>query len=144
MSIELPSKPSGGARPTRLLLTLHILATVGLFGADLVLVTLGFSAVFGAASAVRDGQLSRAVWWNVMGLVDLGIALALGVGTGPSQLGFIPTMPRNTLFSLAPFAIVPSFFVPLDITLHVLSLRGLLARRAQSAANQPLPQLAAA
>ena len=104
---------------------------------------IGFTA-FSAASAARDGRLSQAVWWNVMGIVDLGLALMLGVGTGPSQLGFIPTMPRNTLFSLAPFAIVPSFFVPLDITLHVLSLRGLLARRAQSAANQPLPQLAAA
>jgi hypothetical protein len=99
---------------------------------------------FGAASAARDGELSRAVWWNVMGLVDLGIALALGVGTGPSQLGFIPTLPRNTLFSLAPFALVPSFFVPLDITLHVLSLRGLLARRAQPTADQPLAQLAVA
>jgi hypothetical protein len=99
---------------------------------------------FGAASAVRDGQLARGFWWNVMGLVDLGIALMLGVGTGPSQLGFIPTMPRNTLFSLAPFAIVPSFFVPLDITLHLLSLRGLAERRMQPAADQPVVQLAAA
>jgi len=99
---------------------------------------------FGAASAVRDGELSRAVWWNVMGLVDLGIALTLGVGTGPSQVGFIPTMPRNTLFSLAPFAIVPSFFVPLDITLHLLSLRGLAEGRMHPAADQPVVQLAAA
>lgn len=99
---------------------------------------------FGAASAARNGQLSRAVWWNVMGIVDLGLALTIGVGTGPSQLGFIPVMPRNTLFSLAPFAIVPSFFVPLDITLHMLSLRGLAARRAQPASDQPVVQLVAA
>jgi hypothetical protein len=79
-----------------------------------------------------------------MGLIDLGLALTLGVGTGPSQLGFIPTMPRNTLFSLAPFAIVPSFFLPLAITRHMLSLRGLVARRAQPAADQPVVKLAAA
>ena len=48
MSIQLASKPSAGARPFRLLLMVHILPTVGLFGADLVLVTLGFSAIFGA------------------------------------------------------------------------------------------------
>jgi hypothetical protein len=53
-------------------------------------------------------------------------------------------MPRNTLFSLAPFAIVPGFFVPLDITLHMLSLRRLVARRAQPAADQPVVRLAAA
>src|SRR5262245_39091735 len=47
MSIQFPSKLSSGARPSRLLLMVHILATVGLFGADLVLVTLGFVAVFG-------------------------------------------------------------------------------------------------
>jgi hypothetical protein len=46
--MQFPSKPSTGARRSRPLLTLHILATVGLFGADLVLVTLGFFAVFGA------------------------------------------------------------------------------------------------
>jgi hypothetical protein len=66
------------------------------------------------------------------------------VATGRSQLGFIQTLPRSTLFSLAPFAVVPSFIVPLDITLHVLSLRALLAGRAQPAADQPLAQLAAA
>jgi hypothetical protein len=48
MSLQSPSELSVGARRSRPLLTLHILATVGLFGADLVLVTLGFSAVFGA------------------------------------------------------------------------------------------------
>lgn len=48
MSVALPSKPSAGVRRSRLLLTVHILATVGVFGADLVPVTLGLSAVFGA------------------------------------------------------------------------------------------------
>jgi hypothetical protein len=99
---------------------------------------------FAAASAARNGQLSRAVWWNVLGLADLALALTLGVGTGPSQFGFISTMPRSTLFSLAPFAVVPSFIVPLDLMLHVLSLRGLHARRWHAAVLQPLAQPAAA
>jgi hypothetical protein len=99
---------------------------------------------FGAASAARQGQFSRAVWWNVLGLVDLALALTLAVGTGPSHFGFIPTMPRSTLFSLAPFAIVPSFIVPLDIMLHLLSVRGLLAGRGPRATAQPVAQLAAA
>jgi hypothetical protein len=104
---------------------------------------IGLTAL-GAASAARDGQLSRAIWWNVLGLMDLALALTLGVGTGPSQFGFIATMPRSTLFSLAPLAVVPSFIVPLDISLHLLSLRGLLRRRGQPAVERPLAQLAAA
>src|SRR5690242_1134962 len=33
---------------------------------------------FAAASAARNGQLSRAIWWNVLGLGDLALALTLG------------------------------------------------------------------
>jgi quinol monooxygenase YgiN len=46
--VQTAVKPSAGARRSGLLLLVHILATVGVFGADLVLVTLGFCAVFGA------------------------------------------------------------------------------------------------
>ena len=99
---------------------------------------------FSAASAAREGHVSRALWWNLLGLVDLAVALTLGVGSGPSRFGFIPTTPRSTLFALAPFAVVPSFIVPLDIVLHLLSMRGLLARLRQPAASQTLAQPAAA
>ena len=86
MSIELPSKPSGGARPSRLLLTLHILATVGLFGADLVLVTLGFSAVFGAepSTVYPAAQLVASTVVAPLALVSLasGVVLARWSGWG--------------------------------------------------------------
>jgi hypothetical protein len=45
MSTQAFAKTSNRSKP---LLTLHILATVGVFGADLVLIMLGFSALFGA------------------------------------------------------------------------------------------------
>ena len=62
-------------------------------------------------------------------------------------LGAVPTIAFAVAIPIAlalGFAIVPSFFVPLDITLHLLSLRGLAERRMQPAADQPVVQLAAA
>jgi hypothetical protein len=84
------------------------------------------------------------VWWNALGLFDLALALALGVGTGPSPFHFIPATPGSGLLSMARFALVPSFIVPLDIWLHVVSLRFLLARRPQPRpAPSPMPVSAA-
>jgi hypothetical protein len=99
---------------------------------------------FGAAAAVKQGRLGRAVWWNALGLFDLALALTLGVGTGPSLLHFIPATPSSALLSVAPFAVVPSFIVPLDIWLHVVSLRFLLARRPQQRRTEPHGRVLAA
>ena len=65
MSIQSPSTRSAEARPRRLLLTVHILATVGLFGANLVLVTLGFSAV--TVARLSGWGLFR-YWWVALKL----------------------------------------------------------------------------
>lgn len=45
------------------------------------------------------------------------------MGSGPSRFGIIPTSPGGALFTFAPFAVVPSFIVPLDIVLRLLSTR---------------------
>ena len=79
MSIQFSSKPSAGARPSRPLLTAHILATVGLFGADLVLVTLGFSAVFGAdpSSVYPSARLVGSTILAPLALISLGSGVVL-------------------------------------------------------------------
>ena len=86
MSIQSQSTRSAEARPRRLLLTLHILATVGLFGADLVLVTLGFSAVFGAepSTVYPAAQLVASTVVAPLALVSLasGVVLARWSGWG--------------------------------------------------------------
>lgn len=125
-----------------LLMTLGQIPAIFAIPAGLGDLAIGLTA-FGAASAAQEGRVSRALWWNVLGLLDLAVALTLGVGSGPSRFGFIPTTPRSTFFAVAPFAVVPSFIVPLDIVLHLLSMRGLLARHARSVASQPLVQPAA-
>ena len=81
------------------LMVLGMLPAIFAIPAGLGDLIIGFTA-FGAASAARKGHLSRAVWWNVLGLPDLSLALTLGLGSGPSQFGFIATTPRSTLFAL--------------------------------------------
>jgi hypothetical protein len=83
----------------------------------------------GAAAALKRGNTSRAILWNVMGLLDLAVAVTLAVGTGLSPLEFIQASPSSAVLSLAPLVVVPSFLVPLDIMLHVISLTGLLRLR---------------
>ncbi len=53
-----------------------------------------------AANALKQGRLGHAVAWNAFGLLDLAVALTLGVGTGPGALHFIAA-PSSALFSTA-------------------------------------------
>jgi hypothetical protein len=99
---------------------------------------------FSAAAAVKQGRPERAIWWNCLGLLDLGVALTLGVGTAPSALHFISATPTSTLLTQAPFVLVPSFLVPLDIWQHAMSLRFLLANRAQTRRAIPVMRPSAA
>jgi hypothetical protein len=86
MSTHAQSRTSPGTRPWRLLLTLHILATVGVFGADLVLVMLGFSAVFGAdpSTVYPAAHLVASTLVAPLALISLasGVALARLSGWG--------------------------------------------------------------
>lgn len=86
MSAQAHSTTSVGWRPSRLLLMLHILATVGIFGADLVLVMLGFSAVFGAdpSTVYPAAHLVASTIVAPLALISLatGVALARLGGWG--------------------------------------------------------------
>jgi len=68
----------------------------------------------------------RAITWNLLGIVDLVVAVALGVMTNPGGAQVFMTVPTSEMLTRFPLALVPTFLVPLAFTLHVISLWQLL------------------
>ena len=93
-------------------------------------IAVGISAPFIARRLAR-GDRSGAVWFNVLGLLDLVVAVSIGflAGLGPAQL--LHVSPSTVAVTLLPLALIPSTAVPLAMALHITSLVRL--RRAQSA-----------
>jgi hypothetical protein len=91
-------------------------------------VLVGLTA-FWAAASLRDGRLGPAVAWNLLGILDLVVAVSLGVMTIPGPLHLINASPSTVLLSVLPLVIVPTFLVPLSFLIHVVSLRHLFGRR---------------
>lgn len=60
--------------------------------------------------------------WNIFGVADLVIAVGSGFLTSPSPYQMLAFDRPNELIVEYPFVLVPAFFVPLSIILHVLSL----------------------
>ena len=79
--------------------------------------------------AARGGAARRAALaWNIFGLFDFAVAIALGLITSPGPLQLIvPSIP-NPAAGFYPTVLTPAFTVPSSILLHTLSLRQ-LARR---------------
>lgn len=70
----------------------------------------------------------RAVLFNLFGMLDLVVAVGLGVMTSPGPAQLFQTTPTSELATRFPLALVPTFLVPLAFTLHVISLCQLLGR----------------
>lgn len=67
---------------------------------------------------VRNGF----VLWNVFGLFDLASALTMGMLYSEGPLGILRTGVSTGLMTTFPVNVIPTFFVPLFIMLHVLAL----------------------
>ncbi|MET4390325.1 hypothetical protein ABIB73_006107 [Bradyrhizobium sp. F1.4.3] len=84
-----------------------------------------------AALALATGTVEGrkgAILWNIFGLVDLAVAITLGMimSPGPFQL-IIPNGPSMAVDTF-PNVLTPAFVVPSSILLHALSLRQLFRR----------------
>jgi hypothetical protein len=81
--------------------------------------------------ASRNGGAARsAIAWNIFGILDLAIAVGIGLAIAPGPLQLIvPNIP-NSLAGLYPTVMIPAFAVPSSILLHALSLRQLRRRMA--------------
>lgn len=92
------------------------------------------------ASGAAPGR-ALAYTWNVVGLLDL--AVAVGMGTGllapilAPQLG--PSVPPAAALGVFPMILVPTYVVPLSILLHAVAIRGLRRlARTRGATVQPV------
>jgi hypothetical protein len=90
-------------------------------------VLIGLTA-FWAAASLRSRRLGPAVAWNLLGILDLVVAVSLGIATTPGPLHLINASPSTVLLSVLPLVMVPTFLVPLSFLIHVVSLRHLLRR----------------
>jgi|CXWL01.1.fsa_nt_gi hypothetical protein len=78
------------------------------------------------AMAFRRDPIRVRPWfivWNVFGLIDLVTAVSLGILYSESAWGFLAgTGPTTNLMVVLPRSMVPTFFVPLFISLHFLAI----------------------
>ncbi len=92
-------------------------------------VAIGLAAPLVALALARGVRAARPVGiaWNVLGLLDLVVAVGMGTGfLAPllaPELGRVPPAPAMGVF---PLILVPAFAVPVSVLLHVLALARLL------------------
>ncbi len=94
-------------------------------------IIVGLSAPIVAFFYLKKTRWARklAIAWNVVGIIDLAIAISFGIGlVFPEPFQIIPTSPTTELMTTFPLVMVPAFAVPLGMMLHILSLRLLLKR----------------
>jgi len=93
----------------------------------------GFAAAFAVMAIVRGVPAwpRRVAWLNVAGLVDFAVALATGVLTSNSALGWFAEPGTRASLGSLPLSLVPTFAVPLWTIFHVISLVQLRKARSQ-------------
>lgn len=64
-----------------------------------------------------------AIAWNIVGILDLIVALSVGFLGFSKPVQFIPLTPSTEPISLFPLVMVPLFVVPLALLMHFLGLK---------------------
>jgi hypothetical protein len=105
-------------------------------------IAIGVEAVF-LARSVRRGVVGRsAVWFNIFGLLDLVVAMTIGItaGLGPTRL--LVVTPSTEAISLLPLALILITMVPLAMALHLMSLARLRRPAGTRSIGQPVASTA--
>lgn len=76
---------------------------------------------FAYAQAPRRAA-SVVAGWNVLGILDLIVAVGTGFATTPSLLQLFEVQPTSDLMTVLPMVLIPVYLVPLSIVLHLASL----------------------
>lgn len=106
------------------LLALHALPAVFAVPAGIGDVLVGLTAV-PTARSLRAGRVRPAVVWNLLGLLDLFVALTMGVISGPGPAQLLTVTPSTAALGVLPLVLYPTYLVPFSMVLHAVSLRSL-------------------
>jgi hypothetical protein len=85
-------------------------------------IIIGITAPWVARAVNTAGGRRRAIVFNFLGLLDLIVAVTLGITTNPGRLHIFHTTPAPEVLTDFPMALIPTFLVPLAFTLHIVSL----------------------
>jgi hypothetical protein len=85
-------------------------------------VIVGLLAPLVALACARDARrnVGRVTTWNILGILDLVVAITTGFITSPSTL--FSYEPPNPLIAILPLVLIPVYLVPLSVLLHLASL----------------------
>lgn len=100
-------------------------------------VLIGASAFWVAARLDSPGGRRRGVIFNLLGLLDLVVAIGLGMTISPGPVQLFHTTPGAELLTRFPMALVPGFLVPLAFMVHFVSLWQLKSDRQRSTLEDP-------
>ena len=102
-------------------------------------IAIGAAAPLVALALMRriPGARALAIGWNVLGLLDLVVAVGMGTGLlatllAPGPGARVPPVPVMGAF---PMILVPAFVVPVSVVLHLLAL-GRLVREPQPGSSR--------
>jgi hypothetical protein len=94
-----------------------------------VLVGLLAPIVASAYTRKPDAMAGRLRAWNLLGIVDLVIAVTTGFLSSPSRFQVFAFDRPNVLITAFPLVMIPVFLVPLAMLLHLASLKKLQGER---------------
>jgi hypothetical protein len=100
-------------------------------------VLIGASAFWVAAQLDSPGGRRRGVIFNLLGLLDLVVAIGLGITTNPGPAQIFHPAPSAELLTRFPLALVPGFLVPLAFMVHFVSLWQLKSDPLRSTLEEP-------
>jgi hypothetical protein len=85
-------------------------------------VAIGIAAPLVALYWKRPFPYKSFVVWNVLGLLDLAMAVSLGILASGTPVGVLAGKVTTRLMGMFPLSLIPTFFVPLLMILHLISL----------------------
>jgi hypothetical protein len=89
-------------------------------------IAVGVAAPFVARRLARDPSArTGAIGFHLLGMLDLVVAVTIGVLAAPGRLNLLHTVPTTEQLALLPLNLIPTAAVPVVVVLHIVALRQL-------------------